>query len=1018
LGTIKTIQAYLISILLLCLTSGVSLCQSYNIRTFTTKDGLPHDNVRSVAIDSSGFLWAATWDGLSRFDGHDFKNYYHIPGDSTSLPYFSVMKVLVDGGCNIWILTDDFIVLRYDINIDRFVSVNDSLGEGTGKGLSISIDEDGFLWVIKYNALLRFDFRKNCFDKYFIQDPDIESYKLGKGCYSVSIAEKGKLWVTESKIFEFEICPSGSTLKLKKVYPYDTRIPITDLDFSHVFEFSFYASSSGEKWVFSNHGLYQLDEKEGLFKRLKVPPSEKKFTGRKFFYWSHPEDGIYIYNTESGKLLNIPKEKAGMVKAVYCQNQDLLWFSSSTFEGSSLGLSQVIFTPDYFKNYSVTTASGELPAIYTIQKDIQNNIWLGLRGSDPLRIITPENNLIRKNIPSYKTTSKSNPIRLIRRVDGGMWIGFYINYLYYYDYRKQQFTRYKPEGTNNYRALAADKDGNLYLGNEGLYYYKPASGEIELLWKNKPLYTQFVIRFDDKGTVWVTMNKSALLRYNPVNKEVKEYKIASEEYNVEDICQGENGTYWLALLGGGVCHFNPETGSTEYYTTSRGLSNNTTYSILRDKIGFIWVSTDKGISRINSSTGSVTTFGLNEGLKIIEFNSGASFVGDDGEFFMGGMGGIVSFYPERIDAAESEIQRQKVLINEVSISGEKREYRRAMNEVDTVVLNKGETNFQVSFSSSDFTASDKTVFRYILSGINSQWIETSYRNRSINYSNLKPGFYRLTLQASDRSGDWSPSKEMIFRVTPYFYQSKAFLIATPLFFLILVCWTLFLRIRNMKQREAQIQNSLRMQALRGQMNPHFIFNSLNSINYFISNNDQLSANNYIADFSRLIRNTLYNLDKNFVPFENELSTISDYLKMEHLRVGDKFSYEIIRKDSLEESSLEVVPGLIQPFIENAIWHGIMGLENRTGFINISFSEPEEDKMKCIIEDDGLGVRKTEASEAKNTVHKSKGIQIVMERLRIMAEISNRHYDLQIEDLYPGRSERGTRVVIELPVRFS
>jgi LytS/YehU family sensor histidine kinase len=201
------------------------------------------------------------------------------------------------------------------------------------------------------------------------------------------------------------------------------------------------------------------------------------------------------------------------------------------------------------------------------------------------------------------------------------------------------------------------------------------------------------------------------------------------------------------------------------------------------------------------------------------------------------------------------------------------------------------------------------------------------------------------------------------------------------------------------------------------MNPHFIFNSLNSINYFISQNDRLSANRYIADFSRLIRAFLGNLSKEYIPFESELETIKDYLQLEHLRFGDKFDFKLLVAEAFEPEHMLIFPGMVQPFIENAIWHGVRGLVDRKGNITIQFLPGSSDYCICIVEDDGIG--RNLSRERKNSVpgKKSNGIAIVTERLKIINQIRNTSFRLVLEDLYPDREETGTRVTIEIPLKL-
>jgi anti-sigma regulatory factor (Ser/Thr protein kinase) len=379
------------------------------------------------------------------------------------------------------------------------------------------------------------------------------------------------------------------------------------------------------------------------------------------------------------------------------------------------------------------------------------------------------------------------------------------------------------------------------------------------------------------------------------------------------------------------------------------------------------------------------------------------------------MGGIVSFIPDLINKDEQETIDQRIIVNEIRVSGETRHFKRSVIMPDTIILNKGEDDFQVFFSSSDFTNSDKTVYRYKLSGINDNWIDTDSHNRSINYANLKPGLYNLQLQASDRIGAWSAMKDIVIRIHPYFYQTLFFRIAVPLAFLLLITGITFMYIRQLKQRAAQQQDALRLQSLQGQMNPHFIFNSLNSINYFISKNDTLSANRYIADFSKLIRSILYNFNSDFITLEKEIESLDEYLKIEHLRFGDKFNYKVVVESGVETARYKVSPGLVQPFVENAIWYGVRGLDNRKGNVMVRYTADNE-KLTCIVEDDGIGRKNAEALKRRIDKKESRGISLVTERLRIINKLQKGTCQVCISDLFPDRHETGTKVIIDIPFK--
>jgi LytS/YehU family sensor histidine kinase len=155
----------------------------------------------------------------------------------------------------------------------------------------------------------------------------------------------------------------------------------------------------------------------------------------------------------------------------------------------------------------------------------------------------------------------------------------------------------------------------------------------------------------------------------------------------------------------------------------------------------------------------------------------------------------------------------------------------------------------------------------------------------------------------------------------------------------------------------------------------------------------------------------------YVPLEKDINSIEDYLRIEHLRFGDKFDYEIVVDQMIDKQGTEVSPGIAQPFIENAIWHGVRALTNRKGFIRVSFEVNDETSIRCIIEDDGIGRQASLSGKQNNSVtHKSKGIGIVSERLQITGKINNAHYNLVISDLHQGKNEPGTRVVVDIPIK--
>jgi sensor histidine kinase YesM len=214
----------------------------------------------------------------------------------------------------------------------------------------------------------------------------------------------------------------------------------------------------------------------------------------------------------------------------------------------------------------------------------------------------------------------------------------------------------------------------------------------------------------------------------------------------------------------------------------------------------------------------------------------------------------------------------------------------------------------------------------------------------------------------------------------------------------------------------QQKTELEMQALRAQMNPHFIFNSLNSINMFILENNKLQASEYLSKFSRLVRLILQNSQEALIPLEKELEALELYLELESLRFQNKFEYNISTFDDVETSGLKVPPLIIQPYVENAIWHGLMHKKDK-GHVDVQLSK-EEEFLVCKIIDDGVG--RKGAAEMKNgsSKHRSMGIKITENRIANM-QMSGATQTVQIKDLvYADGTAAGTEVVLKIPITFN
>jgi sensor histidine kinase YesM len=218
-----------------------------------------------------------------------------------------------------------------------------------------------------------------------------------------------------------------------------------------------------------------------------------------------------------------------------------------------------------------------------------------------------------------------------------------------------------------------------------------------------------------------------------------------------------------------------------------------------------------------------------------------------------------------------------------------------------------------------------------------------------------------------------------------------------------------------QEEQARQLNELKLQALRAQMDPHFIFNCLNSIDSFIIANDREHASHYLGRFAKLIRLILQHSDSTRVPLEREVEMLKYYLELEALRFKTPFTFEVRVDEELDGEPVELPTMLVQPYIENAIWHGLRHKET-PGHIRVGFTL-HGDQLECVVEDDGIG---REASRAINRqrsgVHRSMGMRVSADRLRLYGELEQGASRVTIQDLvHPNGSPAGTRVTILIPL---
>lgn len=990
--------------------------QSYVLTNYTSRDGIGHDHVRRVVADSSGFIWIATWDGLTRYDGTDFVNYFHDPADSTTLPYFSVNSVVIDGIDDLWLTTDNGVLCKFDRAVEEFRVIRMLNNHSMADLVDFAAGPDGLLWFVLRSELLSYDPLKGKTTSYIWSQKLTDLAMFYFSQFSITFGDADKIWLTGPTVIEAALERDTLTGEGRAVIRsvnsirWQTGRPGTF--FGNTGASRITRDSEGNLWLASLKGLFRYDREQSLFTEYGGSCSDLTFRDTiPMAFYSH-DSGINIWFPARNRITTIPKEITGLPTAIFFYDDDMLWFATQTEGNTYKGITKAVFTSREFRHIAPYTARGGELNIFGIAGDSQGALWLAARDRNYLIRITAQGKTEKLNILSEEEQTELWHPRAFLPHEKGMWIGYYFNRLVWYDAATRQMEKHSPAAFAH--TLCYDSEGRILIADHGIKRFDPETGAAESLYDLGDTINIFTLHRQGE-ILWAGCNYSYLMRLDLVTRTADFLKITRGTTNIEDICDGDDGALWLATLGTGVCRYDPATGERFFYTTASGLSNNTTYSLLRDNEGNIWASTNNGISVINPASGLIRVFGENDGLMIHEFNSDASWVTGDGRFILGGVGGAVEFDPAQILSGSNEKLSNDIVLEEMEVSAIRKFPGKPLYRADTITIEKGNDNFHLSFTVPEYRHPEKIRYRYRINGENNNWYHTDHSDRNINFSNLKPGWYDLEIQATDFSGSWSISRKIAIFIKPYFYQTTLFRIGFPLTVLALLTLFSAFIIMQMKHREQQKRDALRQQALRGQMNPHFIFNAMNSINYFISNNDRRSANRYISDFSKLIRTVLNNMNEDYVRLSAELELLEDYLDIEHLRFGDKFDYTVHIDPLITPEAVMVSPGFVQPFVENAIWHGVMGLEERKGTITIDVTMKEKTVI-CTVDDDGVGRARSEAMKDRSLHGKSRGIALAMERLRIINNLHSANCRIDISDLYPDNRETGTRVVIEIPVK--
>lgn len=912
---------------------------------------MPSSRINDFFQDSRGFFWLATEGaGLVRYDGFEFKTI--DMGEANLKPI--VTALAEDGSGNIWMTNTDALI-RYDGLDFKFYYL-----PGSADRISrIVINPDDEIFVAGRTSAYRLGSRDTL---EIIGNPAFSRindmawhnralwYATDSGLFVSQVKKLPGQWfglsVNGNRLFA---TGSSGLLELKG----DTIDAV---------------SSYGGKWLCTTSD-----------KQVRLQGND--------LIISEPENELII-----GSLNGLPDDD---YSGCFIDRSGVIWLYSNN------GLTKLENTA--IRLYS--EESGISTKVYSVLIDSHTNFYAG--AANGLSILQQQamQNILDKDFPFGVVLS-------LAEYNGNTWLGTEKG-LVKYDGRNFQEMDL-PGSVGGYVFALKGTEEALWIGTStGIYSYSRGKVENITARENLPLANIYAISEGNDGSLWFGTYTEGFIRkvgnHWETVKELGTISFDSLRFNTFTAV-GEN-EIWAGTLSEGIFHIT----DTGYGNISTALLNFAEIrSMTMDDKNRLWLGSNKGlavVSRKDKSNRVENVTGVNPFMD--EGCSAQSLEIRDGFLLAGTAEGLLTLSLEEL---EKEKEKPQIAITDIELYfGEVKglsDYASGKLPFSNVPYNL-ELPHHLNFLSftlaglSGYHAED-LKYRYRIKG-HDAWTLAGTRREAV-YSNLKPGRYVFEAQVSRDGENWSESTVSFpFYIKSPLWQRWWFITLAALLTAGLVYWYFSERIKRINQR-LRLENSLlemERKALRLQMNPHFIFNALDSISSFIFKNDPKQAVRYLNNFAKLMRLTLESSMEHLHPVETEVSVLKNYLELEKLRFKEKFEYEI-EVDEEIDYDVGIPPMLIQPHVENAILHGIKPKEGK-GHLSIRFIL-DDDFLICEIEDDGIGrIRARQLPRRRD--HRSMATQINRDRLRLLRLSKSDKIDIQIIDK---ENPTGTKVIIKLP----
>ncbi len=571
--------------------------------------------------------------------------------------------------------------------------------------------------------------------------------------------------------------------------------------------------------------------------------------------------------------------------------------------------------------------------------------------------------------------------------------------------------------------IMRDHDGNIWISSRDKGLSRWTSGGIlpafgADLNRKDPYHGTSVYKLliDNNNNLWIrtrTGHTVIELKKKQTHNYPYSFTPDSTFLGINDILEDDRGNIWVSSDDGlGIKPSSSPGFGLRKLLISKSLSNYKKLGLMDfDSQGNLWMSTDQDILCFNFADSSI------QNIPLIGFQSNNQYSEmrriSQGKMAYGVDDGILIFSPSEIKSGGHFNHPYLKSVHSKDLpayTGTNWFFPQTANFPSST------KQLTIEYSAVSYLNYPNMRFSYYLTGVDDNWKFTENQH-VVSYSNLKGGEYIFKLRSMDQSGTWSDELAWTFIIATPFYQTSLFKFLLTGIFLTGIFAIYKININKIKEKEKRNTSinkrlaQLEMRALKAKMNPHFIFNSLNSIQSLITKGDDRSSLIYLNKFGKLIREVLENSEKSRIPLAEELNILEKYIQLEALRFENQFSYSIETDEKLDTNEIIVPNLLLQPYVENAIHHGLVP-KDYDGKLTISVSE-NNGLLQFDIADNGIGRQASQKHKNDNHVHKSLGMQVTRERIELASKgkVEN---PVEIIDLRENGTALGTKVIIRIP----